>query len=55
MNNIGNHILITQETCNCNKEDSRYHYPVCDADLNVCIKCGAVEIELEKPCNVSKG
>ena len=44
------HILITSETCNCDKySDSTC--PVCDWGLSICINCRAAERELELPCN----
>lgn len=39
------HILLTNETCTCNKS-SEQNCPVCDGGLGVCAVCGAAECEL---------
>jgi hypothetical protein len=40
------HVLLTPETCPCDKNDYERDCPVCDWALNVCSVCGGAEADL---------
>lgn len=45
---IGTHVLLTKETCPCNKSSDE-PCNVCDGELAICAACGLAEVELSDP------